>query len=66
MATTEHYRKPVELLLMWAMATTNPDLKARLLARALEFSAFVNCVDDGMLRVVQELFAEYNAQLLHT
>ena len=35
MATTEYYRKQVELLLVWAMATTNPDLKAKLLARAL-------------------------------
>jgi hypothetical protein len=32
---------------------------------ALEFLAFVDCVDDGMLRVFQELFAEFNAQLLH-
>jgi hypothetical protein len=37
MATTKYYRKQVELLLVWAMATTNPDLKAKLLARALEF-----------------------------
>jgi hypothetical protein len=64
MATTEYYRKQVELLLVWAMATTNPDLKAKLLARALEFLALVDCVDDGMLRGFQELFAEFNAQLL--
>jgi hypothetical protein len=50
MATIEYYRKQVELLLVWAMATTNPDLKAKLLARALEFLALVDCVDDGMLR----------------
>jgi hypothetical protein len=37
MATTECHRKQVELLLVWAMATTNPDLKAKLLARALEY-----------------------------
>ena len=64
MATTEYYRKQVELLLVWAMATTNPDLKAKLLARALEFLAFLDCVDDGILRVFQELSAEFNAQLL--
>jgi hypothetical protein len=62
MATTEYYRKQVELLLVWAMATTNPDLKAK---RALEFLTLADCVDDGMLRVFQELFAEFNAQLLH-
>ena len=65
MATTEYYRKQVELLLVWAMATTNPDLKARLLALALEFSTLVDCVDDGMLRTFQELFAEFNTQVLH-
>jgi hypothetical protein len=43
----------------------NPDLKAKLLARALEFSTLVDCIDDGMLRTFQELFAEFNAQLLH-
>jgi hypothetical protein len=47
------------------LATTNPDLKAKLLARALEFSTLVDCIDDGMLRTFQELFAEFNAQLLH-
>ena len=65
MPTTEYHRKQVALLLVWAMATTNPDLKAKLLARALEFLALADCVDDGMLRVFQELFAEFNAQLLH-
>ena len=65
MATTNYRRKQVELLLVWAMATTNPDLKAKLLARALEFSTLVDCIDDGMLRTFQELFAEFNAQLFH-
>ncbi len=37
MATAEYYRKQVELLLVWAMAATRPDLKAKLLARALDF-----------------------------
>ena len=62
MATIEYHRKQVELLLVWAMAATNPDLKAKLLARALEFSTLVDCIDDGVLRTFQELF---NAQLLH-
>jgi hypothetical protein len=65
MAATEYYVKQVELLLVWATATTNPDLKAKLLARALEFLALVDCVDDGMLRGFQEMLAEFNAQLLH-
>jgi hypothetical protein len=65
MAATEYYVKQVELLLVWATATTNPDLKAKLLARALELLALVDCVDDGMLRGFQEMLAEFNAQLLH-
>ncbi len=63
MATLEYYRKQVELLLVWAMATTNPDLKAKLLARALEFVALADSLDDGVLRGFQELLAEFNAQL---
>ena len=65
MAATEYYRKQVELLLVWAMATTNPDLKAKLLAQVLEFLTLVDCIDDGMLRTFQDLFAEFNAELLH-
>jgi hypothetical protein len=61
MATAEYYRKQVELLLVRAMATAEPVLKAKLLARALEFSTLVDCIDDKMLRTFQELF---NAQLL--
>ena len=61
----EYYRKQVEILLVWAMATTNPDVKAKLLARALGFLTLADCVDDDMLRVFQELFAAINAQLLH-
>jgi hypothetical protein len=64
MATAEYYRKQLELLLVWAMVTTNPNLKAKLLARALEFSALVDCADDRVLRGIQELLAEFNAQLL--
>jgi hypothetical protein len=42
-----------------------PRSEGEALARALEFLALVDCVDDGMLRVFQELFAEFNSQLLH-
>ena len=37
MATAEYHRKQVELLLVWAMATAEPDRKAKLLSRALDF-----------------------------
>jgi hypothetical protein len=39
MVAVEYYRKQIELLLVWAMATTKPDLNAKLIERALEFLA---------------------------
>ena len=64
MATADYYRKQVELLLVWAMATTKPDLKANLLSRALEFLALTENADDRLLRVFQEVMAELSAQHL--
>ena len=64
MAATEYYRKQVELLLVWAIATTNPDLKAKLLARALEFLGHIDSADDGVRRVFHEVLAECNAQAI--
>ena len=66
MAATEYYRKQVELLLVWAMATAEPDLKAKLLSRALEFWALIDDADDRLLRLFQEALAEFNAQLPRT
>jgi hypothetical protein len=64
MATPEYHRKQVELLLVWAMATAEHDLKAKLLSRALEFWALIDDADDRLLRVFQEVLAEFNAQPL--
>ena len=64
MATADYYRKQVELLLVRAMATTKPDLKANLLSRALEFLALIENADDRLLRVFQEVMAELSAQHL--
>ena len=58
-----YYRKQVELLLVWAMATAEPDLKAKLLSRALEFWALIDDADDRLLRLFQE---GLNAQLPRT
>ena len=66
MATAEYHRKQVELLLVWAMATAEPDLKAKLLSRALEFLALIDDADDRLLRLFQETLAEFNAQLPRT
>ncbi len=61
MPTAEYYRKQVELLLVWAMASTQPDLKAKLLSRALEFLALIDNVDDRLLQVFQEALSQFNA-----
>ncbi len=57
-------RKQFELLFTWAMATTEPNLKAKLLLRALEFLALVDDTDDRALCVFQEVLDEFKAQLL--
>ena len=62
----EYYRKQVELLLVWAMATAEPVVKAKLLSRALEFLALIDNADDRLLRLFQEVLAEFNAQLPRT
>jgi hypothetical protein len=53
MATPEYYRRQTQLLLVWALATTEPSLKARLIERALDFLALANCTDDEILRTLQ-------------
>ena len=65
MVAVEYYRKQIELLLVWAMATTKPDLKAKLIERALEFLALANCTDDKTLRLLQEALDQFNAQQDH-
>ena len=54
MATAEYYRKQVELLLVWAMATAEPILKAKLLSRALEFLALIDDANDRLLRLFRK------------
>ncbi len=64
MVTAEYNWKQFELLLTWAMATTNPNLKAKLLLRAIEFLALVDDTDERALLVFQEVIDEFKAQLL--
>ena len=61
MATAEYHRKQVELLLVWAMASAEPVLKAKLVSRALEFLALIDDADDRLLRLFQD--AGFNAEL---
>ncbi len=46
------------------LATTNPNLKAKLLLRALEFLALVDDTDDRTLCVFQEVLDEFKPQLV--
>ena len=55
MVTAEYNWKQFELLLTWAVATTDPNLKAKLLLRALEFLALVDDTDERVLCVFQEV-----------
>jgi hypothetical protein len=52
MPTLEYYQKQTELLLAWALATTDHSFKARLIVRALDFLV-ANCTDDEILRTLQ-------------
>jgi hypothetical protein len=54
MATSVYYRKQIELLLVWATAA-NPNLRIRLIERALNFLTLADCTDDQTLRRFDEL-----------
>ena len=57
-----HYRKQIELLLIWAKVTTRPHLKVQLLERAIEFLTLANCTDDEeLLRVLREALDGFHA-----
>ncbi len=54
MTTAEYYQKQIELLLEWAVAAADLDLRIRLIERALDFLALAVCTDDRTLRLLQE------------
>jgi hypothetical protein len=55
MVTPDYYRKQVEILLVWAAAVTDPDLRIRLIERAINFLTIANCTDDQMLQRFEKL-----------
>jgi hypothetical protein len=55
MATLDYYRKQIELLLVWATAVTDSNLRIRLIERAVNFLTLANCTDDQALRRFEEL-----------
>ena len=48
MPTAEYYQKQVELLLLWAAATTNRDMQFKLIQRAREFLVLANCTEETL------------------
>ena len=55
MPTAEYYQKRIELLLLWASATTSRDLQVKLIERACQLLALANCADDQTLRYLEEV-----------
>jgi hypothetical protein len=62
MATPDYYRKQIELLLVWATAVTDSNLRIRLIERAVNFLTLANCTDDQALRRFEELLESIRLQ----
>jgi len=62
MATSDYYRKQIELLLVWATAVTDSNLRIRLTERALNLLTLANCTDDQTLRRFEELLESIRLQ----
>jgi hypothetical protein len=65
MPTTEYYRKQIELLLLWASATTSRDLQVKLIERACQLLVLANCTDDQTLRYLEEVLESASAKLIN-
>ena len=64
MPTAEYYQKQIELLLLWASATTSRDLQVKLIERACQLLALANCADDQTLRYMEEVLESAFAKLV--
>jgi len=62
MATSDYYRKQIELLLVWPTAVTDSNLRIRLAERALNLLTLGNCTDDQTLRRFEELLESIRLQ----
>ena len=65
MPTAEYYQKQIELLLLWASATTSRDLQVKLIERARQLLALSNCADDQTLRYLEEVMESAFAKFLN-
>jgi len=65
MPTAEYYQKQIELLLLWASATTSRDLQVKLIERACQLLALANCADDQTLRYLEEVMESAFAKFLN-
>ena len=65
MPTAEYYQTQIELLLLWASATTSRDLQVKLIERACQLLALANCADDQTLRYIEEVLESAFAKFLN-
>jgi hypothetical protein len=64
MPTMEYYQKQIELLLLWASATSSRNLRVKLIERACQLLALANCADDQTLRYLEEELESAFAKLV--
>jgi hypothetical protein len=64
MPRAEYYQKQIELLLLWATATTSRDLQVKVIERACQLLALANCADDQRLRYLEEVLESAFAKLV--
>ena len=64
MPTAEYHQKQIELLLLWATATTSRDLQVKVIERACQLLALANCADDQRLRYLEEVLESAFAKLV--
>ena len=66
MPSARYYREQAQLLLTWALATTDPDFQMRLEARACELLALAELPQDQSFSDLTPLLDEFNSQQLRT
>jgi hypothetical protein len=64
MPSARYYREQAQLLLTWALATTDPDFAMRLEARACALLALAELPQDQSFRDLTPFVDEFNSQQL--
>ena len=61
----EYYQKQIELLLLWASATSSRNLRVKLIERACQLLVLANCTDDQTLRYLEGVLESASAKLIN-